>query len=246
MPKAPKMCGRFVLPTKEAICKCLACGRGDDVANFTPRFNVPPTSQVPIVMNSEDGALELMSARWGLIPEWWQNPELPGMTFNARSEEAASKPTWRDSLRMRRCLMPARGWFEWNPNQTVLNEAGKEVKQPYYISCPGEPVITFAGMWSLWERLGSEPILSCALLSKKAAPAIASIHHRMPVVLAPKQQAAWLDSAATAGDVAQLIATAREDLSGHPVSTHVNRVENDSPDLLEPVKVHSIDLFQSD
>jgi len=240
------MCGRFVLPTKEAICKRLACTCGDGVADFTPLFNVPPTSQVPIVIKGEDGGLKLSIARWGLIPTWWQKPEPPGMTFNARSEEAATKPTWRDSLRSRRCLMPARGWFEWNPNQAVLNKAGKEVKQPYFIFCPEEPVITFAGMWSLWERPESAPVLSCALLSKTAAPSIASIHHRMPVVLSPEQQTAWLDAAATANDVQQLIAHAREDLTGHPVSTRVNSVKNDSPDLLEPVKVHTLDLFQQD
>ncbi len=240
------MCGRFAIPDKGTLCKRLSCVCGDKIADFTPLFNVPPTSQVPIVVKSEDGMLQLSSARWGLIPTWWQKPEPPSMTFNARSEDAATKPTWRDSLRLRRCLMPARGWFEWNPDQTVLNEAGKEVKQPYFIFCPGEPVITFAGMWSLWKRPGSEPVLSCALLSKKAAPAIASIHHRMPVVLSPEQQAAWLNPAATANDVQQLITQAREDLTGHPVTTRVNNVKNDSPDLLEPVKIHTLDLFQQD
>jgi len=240
------MCGRFAIPDTGTLCKNLPCACRSELADFAPLFNVPPTSQVPIVVKGEDGALELSSARWGLIPTWWQKPEPPGMTFNARSEEAASKPTWRDSLRSRRCLMPARGWFEWNPGQTVLNEAGKEVKQPYYISCPGEPVITFAGMWSLWERTGSDPVLSCALLSTKAAGPIASIHHRMPVVLAPDQQTAWLQADTSANDVQQLIAHARKDLEGHPVSTRVNSVRNDSPDLLEPVTVHSMDLFQQD
>jgi putative SOS response-associated peptidase YedK len=240
------MCGRFVLPTKEALCKRLSGVCGDAVADFTPLFNVPPTSQVPMVVKGEDGTLELSSARWGLIPEWWQKPEPPSLTFNARSEEAATKPTWRDSLQSRRCLMPARGWFEWNPNQLVLTEAGKEVKQPYFIFCPEEPVITFAGMWSLWERPGLEPVLSCALLSKQAAGAIASIHHRMPVVLAPDQQAAWLQADTSASDVQQLIAHASEDLRGHPVSTRVNSVKNDFSELLDPVTVHSMDLFQQD
>ena len=137
----------------------------------------------------------------------------------------------------------ARGWFEWNPNQTVLNEAGKEVKQPYYITCPTEPVITFAGLWSLWDCPGGDPVLSCALLSRKAAGPIASIHHRMPVVLAPEQHKAWLDAGTSAGDVQHLIEQARQDVQGQPVSTRVNSVKNDSPDLLKPVTVHSMDLF---
>jgi len=240
------MCGRFSIPDKGLICKRLQCACSPELADFTPRFNVPPTSQVPIVVKGEDGGLELSSARWGLIPTWWQKPEPPSMTFNARSEEAASKPTWRDSLRSRRCLMPARGWFEWNPNQPALNEAGKEVKQAYFIFYPEEPMITFAGMWSLWDRPGFDPVLSCALLSTKAAGQIASIHPRMPVVLAADQQDAWLNADTSANDVQQLIAQAREDLQGHPVSTRVNSVKNDSPDLLEKVTVHSLDLFQQD
>lgn len=240
------MCGRFALPDLNTLHTAIACARSRCREEFNPRFNVPPTSQVPMVIRGQDGQLELSSARWGLIPDWWQKPEPPGMTFNARSEEAASKPTWRESLHLRRCLMPVRGWFEWNPNQPVLNEAGKEVKQPYFIFCPEEPVLTFAGMWSCWQPPGADPVLSCALLSKTSAGRMASIHPRMPVVLAPEHQAAWLDPAASADDVKQLIAQAREDLQGVPVSTRVNRVGNDFPELLEPVTVHPISLFGPD
>ena len=86
-----------------------------------------------MVLRAEDGQRELHPARWGLVPEWWQKPEPPALTFNARSEEAADKPTWRASLRSARCLMPARGWFEWNEKETVLNAAGKEVPPAVFL-----------------------------------------------------------------------------------------------------------------
>jgi len=235
------MCGRYVVPKIEVLVRGMKRIRCDCNGEFKPRFNVPPTSQVPIIVKGEDGALELSGARWGLVPGWWRKAKPPGMTFNARTEDAAEKPTWRESLRSTRCLMPALGWFEWNASEPVLNETGREVKQPYFLFCPEAPVIAFAGMWSLWERAGFPPVLTCALLSKKAAPSIATIHPRMPVVLAPEQQTAWLDPAASADDIQQLIAMAREDLQGHPVSTRVNSVRNDSPTLMEKVARQGMD-----
>ncbi len=77
------------------------------------RFNVAPTTTVPLMIQAEDGTLTLYGARWGLVPFWWKQPEPPALTFNARSEEAAAKPMWRHAYRNTRCLMPAEGWYEW-------------------------------------------------------------------------------------------------------------------------------------
>ncbi|MDP2346344.1 MAG: SOS response-associated peptidase family protein, partial [Gammaproteobacteria bacterium] len=85
---------------------------------------------------------------------------------NARSEEAAGKPTWRQSMRSMRCLMPARGWYEWCESEPVRSESGRTVRQPYFICDPAQEVIAFAGLWSVWERPGASPIISCALLSR--------------------------------------------------------------------------------
>lgn len=228
------MCGRYVLPDEDSIgeywaINCCFC-RGW----FRPVFNVPPTSQVPIIVRAE-GQLYLRSARWGLIPGWWSKDTPPSMTFNARSEDAAQKPVWRESLRSRRCLLPALGWYEWNVAEMVQGSADRPAKQPYFISCPESKVIAFAGLWSVWERPGTEPVVSCAVLTKAAAPAITFIHDRMPVVLKPERHDAWLDPAATASDVTGIIADAREDLAGYSVSTKVSNVRNDDPDLVKPV-----------
>jgi len=227
------MCGRYVSPDAAALERMWQIDRRNGPDWIKPHFNVAPTAIVPVLLRAEDGALVLTGARWGLIPAWWKKPLPPTLTFNARSEEAASKPTWRQSLRSMRCLMPALGWYEWNPHELTVGASGRKVKQPYYIAAPDSEVIAFAGLWALWDRPEAETVMSCALLSKAAAPAIAQIHPRMPVVLRPEQFAAWLDPATPASDVERLIVEARTDFSAYPVSTQVNSTRNDSPELLK-------------
>lgn len=229
------MCGRYVPPDEAAIERSWQIGRRNWPGWIKPAFNVAPTTIVPIIMRDAGATLVLAAARWGLIPHWWKKETPPTLTFNARSEEAAQKPTWRQSLRTMRCLMPARGWYEWNESEPVRNDSGRKVNQPYFVYSPGTDVIAFAGLWSMWERPGTAPLVSCALLSKEAAPRIAHIHHRMPVVLKPEQYDAWLDPATSASDVAELIATAKVDFEGYRVSTKVNSPRNDFPELLERV-----------
>lgn len=236
------MCGRYVPPDEAAMERSWRIDRRNWPGWITPRFNVVPTTIVPIIRRASDGAIELQGARWGLIPSWWKKETPPTLTFNARSEDAAEKPTWRQSLRSMRCLMPARGWYEWNEHQAVRSASGRLVKQPYFISCPASEIIAFAALWSVWRRPGAEPVLSCALLSKNAAPAIANIHRRMPVVLAPGNYAAWLDAATTPEELARLIATARQDFAAYPVSPRVGDSRNDSADLLQEVEVPTADI----
>lgn len=229
------MCGRYVPPDEAAMERTWQITRRNWPGWIMPVFNVAPTTIVPVILRGEDSALELIAARWGLIPNWWKKEAPPSLTFNARSEEAAQKPTWRQSLRNMRCLMPARGWYEWNENEPARSESGRKVNQPYFVHCPEVDVIAFAALWAVWERPGAGAIISCALLSKEAAPRIAGIHHRMPVVLKPEHYEAWLNPATASPQVSEMIADAREDLQGYRISTKVNSPRNDFPELLEPI-----------
>jgi putative SOS response-associated peptidase YedK len=226
------MCGRYVSPDQAAIERAWHIGRRNWPELIRPSFNVAPTSTVPVIRQAEDGAWELYAARWGLVPAWWSKDTLPGMTFNARSEEAAGKPTWRQSLRSMRCILPALGWYEWCEHERARTASGRTSNQPYYFSCPSGEPIAIAGLWALWQgRAG--PLLSCALLSKEAAEPLSAIHHRMPVVLSGQQIAAWLDPVTPAQEVQRLIETARGDFRAHRVSTRVNSARNDDAGLLE-------------
>lgn len=199
------------------------------------RFNVAPSTPVPILFRAEDGALELSPARWGLIPAWWKQDKLPTATINARSEEVAVKPMWRQSYRRARCLMPARGWYEWWARPAAERGGRRPRKQPYFIHSTGSPVIAFAGLMARWQTPDGRDVLSCALLTKPAASAIADIHDRMPVVLAPEAYEPWLAADQPPEVLSRLVAQARDDFRGYPISTRVNDPRNDDAELLQDV-----------
>ena len=151
-----------------------------------------PPDRVPIVVQQPGSPPQLVHARWGFIPHWWSKPELPRLSFNARSEEAAAKPMWRDALRSSRCLIPATTWFEW--------QHAHGAKIPHALAPDASRGFMFAGLWSLWRsRREAEPVTTCAILTTAASDTVASVHDRMPVVLAPSAWASWLDPRLTDG-----------------------------------------------
>lgn len=226
------MCGRYVTPEVNEIENVFHVGRHNWLPRIKPLFNAAPTMQVPIVL-MDAGERVAALARWGLIPSWWQKPTLPNLTFNARSEEAANKPTWRDSLRRSRCFLPARGWYEWNESEPARTSSGRSSNQPYYFYAPDQAVLAIAGLCAWWQAPDGAQILSCALLSKECTtPGLAEVHHRMPVILDESEFDAWLSPRTAASAVSALIASSRNDFLAHRVSTQVNNTRNDSPELI--------------
>jgi putative SOS response-associated peptidase YedK len=232
-PRAP-MCGRYVSPNQAAIERYWHIGRHNSNP-FEERFNVAPTTMVPVVY-LEDGETALREARWGLVPHWWKQPKLPGMTFNARSEEAATKPMWRHAYAHSRCLVPARGWYEWQRRETLDTRTGEVriVKQPYFLH-GRDPLLAFAGLLGFWTRPEGEKLVSCSVLTRAAAGIAALVHERMPVALAPDDRPSWLDPALSKNAVGELVAGSVTDIGAYPVSTRVNSTRNNSPELIESV-----------
>jgi putative SOS response-associated peptidase YedK len=170
------MCGRYVSRSNSAIERVWHLGRH----NRNPlvrRFNVQPTSIVPTLrVDPESGELDLVTARWGLVPHWWKDAKPPQSCFNARIEEAAAKPMWRDAMRRTRCLIPAEGWYEWQPR--VRPGSAKPYKQPYFIHRRDAAPLAFAGLMSVSRPAdGGEPLLSCAILTAPSSGNLASIAH---------------------------------------------------------------------
>ena len=122
------MCGRFVSPEERALERAFNLGRRDNPNPFPRRFNVCPTDTIPFLrMPSSSDQLELATARWGLVPHWWKEAKPPRASFNARLEEAADKPMWRDAFARARCLVPAEGWYEWRAVERVDPATGEIV-----------------------------------------------------------------------------------------------------------------------
>lgn len=228
------MCGRYVSPNQAAIERYWHVGRNDSNP-FEERFNAAPTSMVPVVL-LDDGETTLTQVRWGFVPHWWKQAKLPGLTFNARAEDAATKPMWRHAYAHSRCLVPARGWYEWRKTEVVDRDTGevRTVKQPYYFHARDE-LLGFAGLLGFWSRPDGEKLLSCAVLTRAAAGLATLVHERMPVVLAPGDCSAWLDPGLPAAAVGALVARSVTDIGAYPVSTRVNNARNDAPDLVESI-----------
>lgn len=211
------MCGRYVSPEQASIERAWQVRRSSGL-DFVRRFNVQPTTAVPVLL-LEHGALTLAAARWGLIPHWWKQDKAPTHTINARLEEAAAKPMWREPMRRARCLLPAEGWYEWQ------GLAGG--KQPYYLTRAERKPFCFAGLMSVWQDR-----LSCALLTRAAEGPAAQVHDRMPVVFDDEAHAGWLDPALQDATGFARAHARSSDVIHYPVSRRVNDARNEGADLI--------------
>ena len=231
------MCGRYVSPDQAAIERVWHLGRHNSNP-FIRRFNVQPTSIVPMLrLDPESGEREVMTGRWGLVPRWWKDAKPPQSCFNARLEEAAAKPMWRDAMRRARCLIPAEGWYEWQAR--ARPGTAQSYKQPYFIHRRDAALFAFAGLMSAWRSAdGGELLLSCAILTTSSSEDLAQVHSRMPVVLPDEMHAAWLDPAlndgAKAAELCRSTAPIQE-LEHYPVSTAVNIGSAEGEALIEKI-----------
>jgi putative SOS response-associated peptidase YedK len=185
------MCGRDVLDVDvDTIVAAFALDRAP--TSIEPRYNISPgyggVGTPWIVRVAADQQRELITARWWLIPRFWKKPlqQLPS-TFNARAEDIAHKPMFRDSLVKRRCLVPASGWYEFR------GPRGK--KESFLFRIPSLPVFGFAGIYDEWTSPDGEVITSFAIVTTEPNETARAIHDRMPVVLHPGDHATWLDPA---------------------------------------------------
>ncbi len=221
------MCGRFTLRTPAAeLVKIFELVRTLELA---PRYNIGPTQPIAAVRESPTGR-ELVLMHWGLIPSWAEDPRIGSRMINARSETAATKPSFRAAFARRRCLIPADGFYEWKP------VAGRS-KQPFYITRRDERPFAFAGLWERWKRGESPPVESCTILTTAANALLGELHDRMPVIVSEPQFAHWLDPTIDNPKEFDAILASRpsDELKSYPVSTRVNNVRNDAAECIRPL-----------
>jgi len=192
----------------------------------TSRYNIPPGTGIPVILAGQGGVPAWSAAEWGFRPRWAQ-PGAP-KPINARAETVATSKYFRDAFAHRRCLVPADGWYEW--------QVSDGHKQPWFIAPDeqeGPGVLFLAG---IWEPL-AEDAICCAIVTEPARPPLDTIHHRQPLVLQEDSLRQWLDPELT--DRTAIRSAVRRFPTGkllfRPVSTDVNRPENDEEGLLSPV-----------
>jgi putative SOS response-associated peptidase YedK len=223
------MCGRFSLHTvRERIAEHFDAEEFSETRIFQ-RWNVAPSQEVLVVRASEAGRRELTFLRWGLVPHWAKEGKFQYSTINARAETVASKPAFRDSFRRRRCLIPADGFYEWQP--------AKPRKQPWFIRVKGADLFAFAGLWDRWRGAGGEVVESFTIVVTDANDLLRPIHDRMPVILVPADYQAWLDpSRFEPGRLAGLLRQYPADkMDAYRVSSGVNTPANDDPSCVKPL-----------
>jgi putative SOS response-associated peptidase YedK len=229
------VCGRYTLATPDPAQLRSRFPIGESV-EIRRRFNVAPGDQVLAVSTDREGNPRAEELRWGLVPSWAPDPKTGLKMINARVETAAEKPAFRMAMERFRCLVIADGFYEWKP---AGNGASK--KQPYWITrSDGEP-FAFAGLWSKWrphdgESSPDQPALrTCTILTTAANRAIASLHDRMPVILDPDEEQAWLSHATTPAEVRELLHGMRAGQTAlTPVGNAVNDARYDGPECLDP------------
>ncbi len=198
------MCGRYVVAyDPQTLVSGFSLTR---VQPFAPRWNIAPQSAVPVVYETREGERVAELMRWGLVPHWARDVSIGAKLNNARSEGMADKPSFRQAVRRRRCILPASGFYEWQP---ASGADGKPAKQPWFISPAGQPFFAMAGLFEAWRApvaaapAGQDPpsepgvqaewLLTCCVITTAARGLMLPIHDRMPVTLRPEHWAGWLD-----------------------------------------------------
>lgn len=221
------MCGRYdeTIPIEQLAKRF---GFDPDVIDFAPRYNIAPSQIVPIIVKAKEN--ELRQYRWGLIPHWAKDPAIGHKMINARAETVASKPSFRDSFKNKRCLVPATGFYEWR-------KYGK-TKTPMRITLTDEEPFAMAGLWSAWvDKKTGEVLPTFTIITTEANALLEPIHNRMPVILKRENEDAWLDPDNMDRQALQDILEPypSELMKYYPVSTLVNSPHNDSPEIIEPL-----------
>jgi putative SOS response-associated peptidase YedK len=185
-------------------------------------------------------ARELRVLRWGLVPYWAKEASGGARMINARAETVAVKPAFRRAFAKRRCILPADGYYEW---QTISADGEKPRKQPYFIYRSGGDLLAFAGVYELWRDETVPPdherawLWTAAIITTQATDDVGQIHDRMPMVIEPDQWADWLDPDNTEPGHLQatMLPAMAGGLTSYPVSTAVNFVRNNGPELIRPL-----------
>ena len=180
------MCGRYDLSENPAAIR--AQFGVPFVPEFVPSQDIRPTELAPIVrINPLSHKRESTLARWGLVPSWAKDLRFGVRCINARIETLGNVPAFRAAFRNRRCLVPANAFYEWS------GLAGRRTR--WRVGFDDQPLFALAGLWERWIDPGSDrAVETYTIVTTVADETLASLHDRMPVIVAPDRYADWLDA----------------------------------------------------
>lgn len=226
------MCGRYTITvTLEELLLRYHLEPGFPVYH-RPKYNVAPGQLVMAVIH--DGERNRIGElKWGLIPPWAKDESAGYKMINARAETIADKPAYRLPFERKRCIIPADGFYEWKKNEDA------KTKQPMRILLKNESIFSMAGLYETWVTPDGRKISTCTIITTTPNRLVADIHDRMPVILRPEQEAAWLDRSNR--DSSKLLDMLKpypeEEMTAYPVPSLVGSVANDTPECVRRLAV---------
>ena len=222
------MCGRKTL-TKDAqaIIEELLVDEWDHIDEYNPSYNIAPTQNSPILIFNNKRKIEQM--RWGLIPSWAKNKTIGANMINARGETLLEKPSFKNLVISKRCVVITDGYFEWQNIGTI--------KTPHYFHGPKKKILLMAGLWDEWKSANGDLIKTYTVITTTPKPKYAYIHNRMPVILPHSKIDVWINTRDHSPKTAlSHLLPFRNELDVYPVSTFVNSPKNNSAKCITPFK----------
>lgn len=222
------MCGRaYSTYTDEEVYARYLNKKPPKSFEFRPNYNLSPTQDAPIVLVREgEKTIDLM--RWGYIPPWEKEFKTKLSTINAKAETILESKLYKNAILKRRCVVPLSGFIEWKRDG--------EIKRPFCIYRNDKSIMSFAGIFGIWEGDG-QARFSFSILTTEPNSFMKGIHDRMPVILDPKDEEAWLDP--NFQDPKGILELTKPCASGlleaYEVSTRINSPKNNSPEVLKPL-----------
>lgn len=177
---------------------------------------------------------EIQSYRWGLIPFWAkdekQADEIKRMTLNARADTIFQKPSFREPIRSKRCIVPSTGYFEWR------HEGYKKI--PYYIYVKDETIFSMAGIYDTWlDKTTGEVVDTFSIITTDTNPLTDYIHntkHRMPAILSQENEERWLDPSLDKSDIEKLLLSFPVDrMDAYVINNEFLKKQADDPTILD-------------
>lgn len=235
------MCGRYVSVSKVLAIEKRFQVKAEHPELYIPNVNIGPGQTGPIITSEEPGLLQF--SHFGLIPSWSKKKMY---LFNARAEGdhnqenstqyhgsmgIVSKPSFRNLIRKKRCLIAADAFLE-GPEKEKLSK-------PFvvYLKNKQRP-FAFAGLYDDWiDQETGEVYRSHSIITVWANPLMQKIgHHRSPVILDPSQEKLWLDTELPLADVTSMLHPyPAEEMNAYPVKPDIKKPGANELSLLEPI-----------
>jgi len=225
------MCGRFGISANAEQLALLLQIDPSDVPQMKARYNIAPTTNAPVVRHNASGDRKVHLVRWGLVPSWAKDLAIGSRLINARAETVVEKPAFREAFQRRRCLVMTDGFYEWHTQE------GSKTKQAYHIGLADESPFAMAGLWERWQPdEGQAPLDTFTIMTTQANSLLSPIHHRMPVILAPRDYDTWLSREGSVRAARDLLAPCPPDaMVRWPVGDLVNSPRHDDPSLRKAI-----------